>query len=188
VFPIYVVIVDSDPRFLEIATRFLQKREGVLVYSAVSTSNEILNQASVFEPDVVLYNLDESDPQCLSTVKKLRNQFPDMTIIVVSPPENEKFKKSVLEAGASDFVLRYAMNLEFLPAIWSLISMYQHRYGKSGVGTIPGRNNPIHAIPHSPTVYGLQGMYLGQSHVRIYSRKVASFPKETNFFGQKCRS
>ena len=58
-FPIYVVIVDSDPRFLEIATRFLQKRKGVLIYSAVSTSNEILIQANVFEPDVVLYNLDE---------------------------------------------------------------------------------------------------------------------------------
>lgn len=158
-FPIYVVIVDSDPRFLEIATRFLQKRKGVLIYSAVSTSNEILIQANVFEPDVVLYNLDESDPHSLDTIKKLRNQFPEMTIIVVSSPENEKFKKTVLDAGATDFILRYAMNLEFLPAIWSLISMYQHRYGKSGVGTIPGRKNPLHTIPHSPKVYGLQRMY-----------------------------
>ncbi len=158
-FPIYVVIVDSDPRFLEIATRFLQKRKGVLIYSAVSTSDEILIQANVFEPDVVLYNLDESDPHCLDTIKKLRNQFPEMTIIVLSSPENEKFKKSVIEAGASDFVLRYAMNLEFLPAIWSLISMYQHRYGKSGVGRIPGRTKPLHTIPHSPKVYGLQRMY-----------------------------
>ncbi len=155
-FPIYVVIVDSDPRFLEIATRFLQKREGVLVYSAVSTSNEILMQANVFEPDVVLYNLDESDPKSLETIKKLRSKFPNMTIIVVSPPENEQIKQSVIEAGASDFVLRYAMNLEFLPAIWSLISMYQHRYGKSGIGTIPGRNYPMRSIPPSPKAYGLQ--------------------------------
>jgi DNA-binding NarL/FixJ family response regulator len=151
-FPIYVVIVDSDPRFLEIATRFLQKREEVLVYSAVSTSRDILMQVDVFEPDVVLYNLNDSDPQSLATINKLRNKFPDMTIIVVSPPENEKLKHSILEAGANDFVLRYAMNLEFLPAIWSLISMYQHRYGKSGIGTIPGKNNPMRAIPPSPKV------------------------------------
>ena len=156
VFPIFVVIVDSDPRFLEIATSFLQRREGVLVYSAVTTSNEILQQANVFEPDVVLYNLDESDPKNLETIQELRGRFPDLTIIVVSPPENEKIKQSVIEAGASDFVLRYAMNLEFLPAIWSLISMYQHRYGKSGIGTIPGRNKPIHTIPQSPKAYGLQ--------------------------------
>lgn len=155
-YPIYVVIVDSDPRFLEIATRFLQKREGVLVYSAVSTSNEILMQANVFEPDVILYNLNESDPNSLETIKKIRNRFPDMTIIVISPPENEKIKQSVIESGASDFVLRYAMNLEFLPAIWSLISMYKHRYGKTGIGTIPGKNNPLRAIPASPNVYGSQ--------------------------------
>jgi DNA-binding NarL/FixJ family response regulator len=88
----------------------------------------------------------------LATINKLRNKFPDMTIIVVSPPENEKLKHSILEAGANDFVLRCAMNLEFLPAIWSLISMYKHRYGKSGIGTIPGKNNPMRAIPPSPKV------------------------------------
>jgi DNA-binding NarL/FixJ family response regulator len=157
-YPIYIVIVDSDPRFLEIATQFLQKREGVLVYSAVSTSNEILRQAKVFEPDVVLYNLDQSDPKSIETIKKLRVSFPAMNIIVVAPPENEKFKQSVMEAGASDFVLRYAMNLEFLPAIWSLISMYQHRYGKSGISTIPGRKPPTHAMQNTLKASGLQRM------------------------------
>ena len=153
-FPIYVVIVDSDPRFLEIATRFLQKREGVLVYSAVSTSDEILRQASVFEPDIVLYNLDESDLNSLDTIRKLRTKFPEMTIVVVAQPENKNFQQSILEAGANDVVLRYAMNLESLPAIWSLITMYKHRYGLSGIGTIPGRNNPMRAIPPSPKVNG----------------------------------
>jgi DNA-binding NarL/FixJ family response regulator len=151
-FPIYVVIVDSDPRFLEIATRFLQKREEVLVYSVVSTSRDVVIQADVFEPDIVLYNLNDADPQSLAAINKLRNKFPEITIIVVSPSENENLKHSILEAGANDFVLRYAMNLEFLPAIWSLISMYQHRYGKSGIGTIPGRRNPMRVIPPSPNV------------------------------------
>ena len=154
-FPIFVVIVDRDPRFLEIAQQFLQKRAGVLVYSAVSTGQDILRQAGVFEPDVVLYNLADSTPQSLETIKTLRDKFPNMTIIVMSPPENQHFKDAVLDAGASDFVLRQAMNLEFLPAIWSLISMYQQRYGKSGVGTIPGVNNPLRTIlPASPKVSG----------------------------------
>ena len=151
-FPIYVVIVDSNPRFLEIATRFLQKREGILAYSAVTTSDEILRQTDVFEPDIVFYNLDTFDSNSLNTIKKLRAKFPEITIIVISQPENKSFKQSIREAGANDIVLRYAMNLESLPAIWSLISMYKHRYGKAGVGTIPGTNNPIYAIPPSPKV------------------------------------
>lgn len=149
--PMFVVIVDSDPRFLEIATRFLQKRTGVLVYSAVSTSDEILRQANVFEPDILLYNLTNSDAESLKTIKQLRNKFPRITIVVVSPPENENFKQAVMEAGANDFVLRHALNLEFLPAIWSLITMYQQRYGKTGVGTIPARNNPFWASPAQST-------------------------------------
>jgi DNA-binding NarL/FixJ family response regulator len=141
--PIFVVIVDSDQRFLEIAANFLQKRSGVLVYSALSTSDEILQQATVFEPDILLYNLDNAEPKSLETIKKLRDKFPHITIVVVSPPENQKFKQATIDAGANDFILRYAMNLEFLPAIWSLITMYQQRYGKTGVGTIPARKTPF---------------------------------------------
>ena len=144
--PIFVVIVDSDPHFLEIAAQFLQKRSGVLVYSAVSTSEEILQQTTVFEPDILLYNLDNADSRSLETIKKLREKFPHITIIVVSPPENQKFKQATIDAGANDFILRYAMNLEFLPAIWSLITMYQQRYGKTGVGTIPARSAPFMSL------------------------------------------
>ena len=151
--PVYVVVVDSDPRFLEIATRFLQKREGTLVYSAVSTGDEVLKQTDVFEPDVILYNLGNSSPESLDTIKQLRDRFPGMTIIVISPPENEAYKQDVLDAGANDMVLRQAMNLEFLPAIWSLVSIYQHRYGRSGIRTIPG-TNPLNVPPPSPKMRG----------------------------------
>jgi len=143
--PMFVQIVDSDPRFLEIATRFLQKRTGVLVYSAISTGDEILRQADVFEPDILLYNLSDSDSLGLKIIRKLRDKFPRITIIVVSPPENEYFKQAVMEAGANDFILRTDMSFEFLPAIWGLVTMYQQRYGKSGVGTIPGKSNPFWA-------------------------------------------
>jgi DNA-binding NarL/FixJ family response regulator len=143
--PLFVVIVDSDPRFLEIATRFLQKRTGTLVYSAVSKSDEILRQVNIFEPDILLYNLSNSDSKSLETIKQLRNKFSRITIIVVAPPENGNFKQAVMEAGANDFVLRNALNLEFLPAIWCLITMYQQRYGKSSIGTIAARSNPFFA-------------------------------------------
>jgi DNA-binding NarL/FixJ family response regulator len=150
--PIYVMIVDSDPRFLEIATQFLQKREGVLVYSAVTNSNEVLNQVQVFEPDVILYNLGNADPKSLETISKLRALHPKMSIIVLAPPESQEFKQAALEAGANDFVARHSLNLEFLPAIWSLVSMYQHRYGKYGVGMIPPNQLDNAVIPPAPKV------------------------------------
>jgi DNA-binding NarL/FixJ family response regulator len=149
-FPLFVVIVDRDPRFLDIATRFLQKREGLLVYSAVSTSNEILNQVGVFVPDVILYNLGNSETASLGTIRQLRKKLPGLTLIVVAPPENEKYKKAVLEAGADNFVIRHAMSLEFLPAIWSLVTLYQQRYGQSGVSTFTGTNAPIEKMMPDP--------------------------------------
>ncbi len=150
-FPVFVVIVDSDPRFLEIATRFLQKRSGILVYSAVSTSDEILRQTNVFEPDILLFNMTQTNSRSLEIIRQLRNKFPRITIIVVSPPENVNYKQAVMNAGANDFVLRPALNLEFLPAIWSLISMYQQRYSKSSVGTIPASDHLIWESPSRST-------------------------------------
>ena len=48
------------------------------MYTAVSTSDEILRQAQVFEPDIV-DNLDESDRNSLDTIRKLRSTFPGVT-------------------------------------------------------------------------------------------------------------
>ena len=151
--PIYVMIVDSDHRFLDIATRFLQKREGVLVYSAVTNSREVLSQVQVFEPDVILYNLGNSDASGLTTISKLRALHKNMSIIVLAPPDSADLKQAALDAGASDFVTRHSLNLEFLPAIWSLVSMYQHRYGQYGVGMLPPTSQLDTAIlPPAPKV------------------------------------
>ena len=134
--PLYVTMVDSDVKFLEIADRFLQKRSNTLVFNTVSTSEEILHQTSVFEPDIVVYNLENTNPENLKTIRHLREKFPSLTIVVISKMENEQFQKSVLNAGADEYVFKQGQNIEFLPAIWSLITMYQQRFGKKSVGMI----------------------------------------------------
>jgi DNA-binding NarL/FixJ family response regulator len=154
--PMYVMIVDSDPRFLEIATCFLQKRQGVLVYSAVTNSRDVLNQVQVFEPDVILYNLENGDQSSLKTISQLRAMHPKMSIIVLAPPDSDALKQAAIEAGASDFIKRHSFNLEFLPAIWSLVSMYQHRYGQYGVRMLP---------PHQMKSAGIQPFPKNQSHM-----------------------
>ena len=135
--PLYVTMVDSDIKFLEIADRFLQKRSNTLVFSTVSTSAEILQQTNVFEPDIVVYNLEDTNPESLTTIKYLRERFPSINIVVISKIENEQFQKAVLNAGADDCVFKPGQNIEFLPAIWGLITMYQQRFGKRGIGIIP---------------------------------------------------
>ena len=152
VFPIYVVIVDSNPRFLEIATRFLQKREGVLVYSAVSTSNEILRQTNIFEPDIVFYNLDESDPNGLDTIRKLRSKFPEITIIF---NESETHRRT---ARAVRSFLKHYLNIdlklderkweEFTETREQPTTPHMYRESWCARGAIAeGRGRTVHADP-----------------------------------------
>ncbi|HBX69084.1 MAG TPA: hypothetical protein DEH25_06810 [Chloroflexi bacterium] len=128
--PIYVIVVDSDPRFLEIATQFLQKREGVMAWSAISSGDAVIRQVRVFEPDMILYTLGDSDPNNLQTISKLRAMFPNLNIVVFASPESENRRQETIEAGANDFYTRNEISLSLLPAFWQLVTFYQQRYSK----------------------------------------------------------
>jgi DNA-binding NarL/FixJ family response regulator len=100
----------------------------VLACSAVSSGDEIVRQAQVFEPDVILYNLGTSDLESLNTIATLRRMFPNLSIVVFAPPEHEHHRQETLEAGANDFITRHTVSLSLLPAIWKLVALYQRRY------------------------------------------------------------
>ena len=125
--PIYVVLVDNDPIYLGLATRFLGKQENLIVSGVIAGSNELFNLVQVFEPDILLYNLSSSRNYDLDAISRLKEISPGTHIIAVASHGSNQNRKQVLLAGADNFVKRTRVNIEFLPMVWKLITMYRHR-------------------------------------------------------------
>jgi DNA-binding NarL/FixJ family response regulator len=114
---ISLLLVDDNPTFLEMATRFLQGHEDLAVVGTARGGEEALKQARDLHPDVVLLDLAMPKLNGLGVIPHLRSTLPDMGIIVLTLLDASAYRQAALDAGADDFVSKTALVADLLPAI-----------------------------------------------------------------------
>jgi DNA-binding response OmpR family regulator len=119
--PISVLLVDDNPTFLRIATRFLQEDEGVVVVGTAGGGEEALTQAQTLRPQVILLDLAMPDLPGLEAIPFLRNILPEAGIIALTLMNTAGYRKAAFAAGANDFIPKTVMSTELLPAIRCVI-------------------------------------------------------------------
>jgi DNA-binding NarL/FixJ family response regulator len=115
--PISVLLVDDNPTFLNIVTRFLQEHEEIVVVGAVDGGQEALAQVHRLRPDIVLTDLAMPQVSGMETILRLRAAWPKMGIIALTLLDTNGYRQAALTAGADDFVAKDALNTDLLPTI-----------------------------------------------------------------------
>lgn len=115
--PISVLLVDDNPAFLRIATRFLQVHDDILVIGAAGGGEEALALAQDLQPDVVLIDLAMPGLSGLATIPLLRAMLPEVGIIALTVLDIKSYRQAALEAGANDFVPKASLNTDLPPII-----------------------------------------------------------------------
>jgi DNA-binding NarL/FixJ family response regulator len=115
--PISVLLVDDNPSFLHIATRFLQEHDDVAVVGVASRGEEALALAQDLQPDIVLIDLAMPGLSGLETIPRLRAVLPEVGIIALTVLDTSSYWQAALSAGANDFVPKTKLNTDLLPAI-----------------------------------------------------------------------
>ena len=119
--PISLLLVDDNPRFLQVLTRFLhvQLSDEVIVGTA-GEGMEALVQAQNLRPQVILLDLVMPGLGALSAIPRLRSMMPDVGIIVLTVLDAKGYRKAALAAGADDFVGKASLYTDLIPAIQRL--------------------------------------------------------------------
>ena len=117
--PVSVLLVDDNPAFLRIATRFLQEQghDEVVVVGAAGGGEEGLIQAQEQRPDIVLVDLRMPGLSGLETIPLLRSMLPDVGIIALTLWDANGYREAALAAGADDLISKFVVNTVLLPAI-----------------------------------------------------------------------
>lgn len=117
--PISVLLVDDNLTFLGILRRFLQEghQNEVMVIGTAGGGAEGLAQARSLRPQMILLDLRMPGLCGLETIPLLRSMLPDVGIIALTLLESNGYREAALAAGADDFVSKFAVNTELLPAI-----------------------------------------------------------------------
>lgn len=117
--PISVLLVDDNPTFLRVATRFLQEHcnNEVEVIGVAGGGRQALTQAVELQPQVVVLDLIMPDLHGLKVIPLLREVLPEVGIIILTLHDIDSYREAALEAGADAFVPKAALTTNLLPTI-----------------------------------------------------------------------
>lgn len=115
--PITVLLVDDNPTFLRIASRYLEEPNDITVVGLANGGLEGLAKAKELEPMVILLDLAMEDMSGLQVLPLLRERNPDVVIIALTMLDTDGYRTAALDAGADGFVAKASMGSELIAAI-----------------------------------------------------------------------
>lgn len=123
--PISVMLVDDNPTFLRVATRFLEAHDEVAIVGTAGGGKQALIEAQKLRPQVILLDLTMPDLMGLEAIPRLRSILPDVGIITLTLFDTDSYRQAAFAAGADDFISKRTMDNDLLPAIQDMIQTGQ---------------------------------------------------------------
>src|SRR5574341_1138909 len=94
----------------------------VEIVGEADDGREALQRVSELQPDVVLMDISMPGLNGIEATRQIRQNHPDVKVVVLSMHSNEEYVFQVLRAGASGYVLKQSDSLEILAAIRAAMS------------------------------------------------------------------
>ena len=118
-----VLLVDDNPTFLHILTRFLHEysQGEVVVVGTADGGEQALVRARELRPDIVLIDLAMPNLPGLEAIPRLRQTLPEMGIIAVTMLGPNGYRQAALAAGADEFVSKTTLSTDLPPALCRVV-------------------------------------------------------------------
>jgi len=145
-----ILLADDQMLFAENMRTFLTNyAEDMNVVDIAPDGREALAMAQKYRPDVILMDIRMPEMDGVEAVKRIKEIFPEIKIIMLSTYKEDSFVHSALKAGTSGYLLKDISPTELIAAIRALNSgavqispeivrqMIQQRYNPQPLLKIP---------------------------------------------------
>jgi DNA-binding NarL/FixJ family response regulator len=114
---ITVSIVDDESKLRESIATFINGSSGFKCVSSYGSAAAALKNLPTDNPDVVLMDINLGEISGIECVEKLKGQFPDMQILMLTVYEDSEKIFHALAAGANGYLLKRSSPTKLLAAI-----------------------------------------------------------------------
>jgi DNA-binding NarL/FixJ family response regulator len=114
---ITVSIVDDESKLRESIATFVDGSSGFKCVSSYGSAAAALKNLPVDKPDVVLMDINLGEISGIECVEKLKEQFPEMQILMLTVYEDTEKIFHALAAGANGYLLKRSSPTKLLAAI-----------------------------------------------------------------------
>lgn len=103
--PLKALVVDDDPVVRMIISKVV-RRAGLIVVGQADTGNQAIDLVSLTKPDVIVLDLEMPVLSGIDALPVLRNDHPEIHIVVLSAHEHPDTRQRVFDLGADFFVVK----------------------------------------------------------------------------------
>jgi two-component system response regulator NreC len=116
------VLIADDHAIVRAGLRTLIHSESTMELVGEATGGfETLELVEKFQPNVLILDLSMPDLDGISVTKRIKPQFPDLRILILTIHEDEALLRAALKAGASGYILKHAAEADLVSAILSIL-------------------------------------------------------------------
>lgn len=114
---IKVLIADDHRIFVQGVSSLLNRSEDISVVGNAYNGEDVLEKLKSMDVDVVLMDITMPKMDGLTATKLIKEKFPNTKVLIFSMHQEEQYVKSLLEAGATGYILKSADYEELTSAI-----------------------------------------------------------------------
>jgi DNA-binding NarL/FixJ family response regulator len=112
------VLIADDHGIVRSGLRMLlERQEGIEVIAEASDGEEARDLAISERPDLAILDVKMPKLTGLEATREIREQAPEVAILILSMHEEERYLFEALKAGASGYVLKRAADSDLMDAI-----------------------------------------------------------------------
>jgi two-component system response regulator NreC len=114
---IKLLVVDDHPVVRAGLRTLLSAQDDIEVVGEADDGRVAIEQALELEPDVVVMDITMKGMGGLEATQEITSRLPETKVLVLTMHENEEYLRQMLEAGATGYVLKQAVDTELVVAI-----------------------------------------------------------------------
>jgi DNA-binding NarL/FixJ family response regulator len=105
---INVLIADNHPIVRLGIKKVLEDRDDMKVMAAVGTTNALFQSLAKATPDVLILEMDIPEINGIATLRKMKQDYPDVKVLIYSGQSEDVYALSTIRAGASGYLSKSA--------------------------------------------------------------------------------
>src|SRR5690348_9664134 len=118
--PLRIFIADHDEVIRNVMTAVLV-RDGWQICGEASTGQEAIAKITSLKPDLVLMDIELSNPSGLDTTRQIIEKDAAQPIVILGTADDEPTARKAFEAGALGYVLKANATRDLATAVRSLM-------------------------------------------------------------------
>lgn len=119
-YPVKVILTDDHQMFIEGLSELLFKIEGVELVATANNGKEALDLLETHACDLVIIDIHMPVLDGIETTKLIKLNYPQTRVLILSMDNEINLIKSILQAGASGYILKNTGREELRKAIMKI--------------------------------------------------------------------